>query len=290
MKRIVKSIYKIIPFKHALLKFIKTFWTPPQYLRNGLRFNGIIKIEIDNGKFFKMSNKMYAIENEFFWLGKSNDWEKQSLRIWETLCKGKSIIFDIGANTGIYSLIAKTVNPNCQVFAFEPQPNINRSLNENNQLNKLNITCEKVALSDTNGTASFFNYGDAAFTGNTTAGSLNKLHRPEDQHSIDVECQTLATYIEKNNLSKIELMKIDVETHEIEVINGMGKYLEQFKPIILIEIIDDKIGDYVFEKFSKLSYKFYYIDDIKGMSSTVNNLKHREYNNYILSPFELPFL
>lgn len=286
MKKIIKSLYNLLPLKYSILKFIKLFGIPQGRIRNALRFNGIVNVELESGESFDLYNREYTIESEFFWLGKTNPWEKESLKIWQKLCANKSTIFDIGANSGVYSLIAKTVNPNCSVFAFEPQPNIYNSLKENNNLNKFDIHCEQVALSDSNGEANFFNYGDTAFSGNTTAGSLNQQHRPNEQHSIIVKCQTLANYIESKKITNIDLIKLDVETHEIEVLNGMGNYLEKFKPTILIEIIDSKIGDKLHKMFSNLNYKFFYIDDVKGVLK-VDNLKQREYNNYILTQFEL---
>lgn len=36
-------------------------------------------------------------------------------------------------------------------------------------------------------------------------------------------------------------MKIDVETHEPEVLEGVGEYLKKFRPSLLIEILDDEI-------------------------------------------------
>lgn len=286
MKKIIKLVYQTIPFKHQLLKVIRFLVIPSKRIRDFLRFDGIVKVELDTGQSFNLLNKNYAIENEFFWLGKSNTWERESLKIWQKLCLNKSIIFDIGANTGVYSLIAKTVNVNCEVFAFEPQPNIYDSLQSNANLNKFNIYCEQIALSNANGKASFFNYGDSAFSGNTTAGSLNQKHRPNDQHSIIVKCQTLSDYIENKKIINIDLIKLDVETHEIEVINGMGTYLEKFKPTILIEIIDNKIGDELHKIFSKLDYKYFYIDDLKGVIK-VDDLKQRECNNYILTNHDL---
>ncbi|MBA4854111.1 FkbM family methyltransferase [Emticicia sp. BO119] len=287
MKNIIKRIYKLIPFKPHLFKILRAFWIPTKKIRSLLRFNGIVKINILDDLSFKMISNMYTIENEFFWLGQSNKWERESLNIWKKLCIGKDIIFDIGANTGIYSLIAKTINTDCKVYAFEPQPNIYKSLSENNTLNQFDIICEPIALSNINGVASFFNYGTSAFESNSTAGSLNKSHRPQNQSSIKVNCQTLESYITTNKLSKIDLMKIDVETHEVEVLEGMKDYLNKFKPIILIEIIDNTVGEKISEIFSKLGYNFFYIDEDKGIFN-VKDLKQRKHNNYILSQSKIP--
>ena len=103
MKKIIKLVYQTIPFKHQLLKVIRFLVIPPKRIRDFLRFDGIVNVELNTGQSFNLLNKNYAIENEFFWLGKSNPWERESLKIWQKLCLNKSTIFDIGANTGVYS-------------------------------------------------------------------------------------------------------------------------------------------------------------------------------------------
>jgi FkbM family methyltransferase len=52
---------------------------------------------------------------------------------------------------------------------------------------------------------------------------------------------TLDSFIEINQLQKIYLLKIDVESHEVEVLQGFERYIKQFKPSILIEILLKKL-------------------------------------------------
>lgn len=53
----------------------------------------------------------------------------------------------------------------------------------------------------------------------------------------------MAQYIESNDIKKIDLVKIDVEMHEPEVIEGFGKYLQLFRPVVFIEILTEKVAD-----------------------------------------------
>ena len=50
--------------------------------------------------------------------------EKELWENFENYIKEDSVIFDIGANTGIFSMIAKVYNNDCDIHSFEPQPNI----------------------------------------------------------------------------------------------------------------------------------------------------------------------
>ena len=129
-----------------------------------------------------------------FWQGfNSSSWELTSRKIWVELVKTQGVILDIGANSGIYSIIAKAINPLNRVIAFEPQPNIYEALLKNINANSFNIEAENYALSNQKGILPFYNFGEDSFTDyNTTAGSLNKDWNTNEQVSIDVEVKLLS--------------------------------------------------------------------------------------------------
>ena len=62
-------------------------------------------------------------------------WEKESLKIWKELCQTSDVILDVGANTGVYSLVAKAANPESRVIAFEPVKRTFDRLEHNNNIN-----------------------------------------------------------------------------------------------------------------------------------------------------------
>ena len=53
----------------------------------------------------------------------------------------------------------------------------------------------------------------------------------------------LDDYINQNKIKKIDLIKIDVEMHEAEVLEGFKVYLEKFKPIIIIEVLETSVAE-----------------------------------------------
>lgn len=70
-------------------------------------------------------------------------------------------VFDIGANIGIYSILAaKKCGPSGRVFAFEPVPELNSILSGNVQLHGLEktVTVKKVGISDAKGEKTFDYY------------------------------------------------------------------------------------------------------------------------------------
>lgn len=162
--------------------------------------------------------------------------ERESRRVWQRLARRSRNIFDIEANTGIYSILASVANPDAAVTAFEPLPNIFRVLELHSRLNGFEWCCNNLALGDSQGLAQFYNCGEQAFTGNTTAGRLNNSWRPVGQKSIEVRVTTLANYLERTGGPPPDLVKVDVEAYEVEVLCGCESLLQRHSPVFLMEI------------------------------------------------------
>jgi len=260
-------------FGFRLIKLLKFVYTPPIKYAKKLRFKGVFNVKTKKGNSFKLYNNAFLLETHIFWLGIDNyQWENKTREIWCDLSTKSNTIADVGANVGIFSVLAKANNPNAQVIAFEPQPNIFEILKKNN------------AISNTSGSVPFFNHGPNTFSdNNTTSGSLNKTWRPIDQNSIYVEAITLESYINTNNIEAIDLLKIDVETLEYEVLLGYGSFLLKHEPIIILEIQSKEIGSNIDSLLTIDLYLYYSIDESQGLVK-IDVLGTGEDNNYLLCP------
>jgi len=283
MKKIIKNIYKRIPFKRELFYLLKKIWSPPESVYQHLYFNGIIKVKVNYVQNFKMMHYGYPIENDLFWKGLYGSWEKQSVKLWIDLSKQSKIIFDIGANTGIYSMIAKAVNPNAEVHAFEPFESIYKKMVYNAGINDFQINTNCKAVSNYTGDGVLYTE-DADFAYSVTVNK-NLWVKDREPIKLDIKTITLKKYIEDNNITCIDLMKIDVETHEPEVMEGFVPYLRQFKPILLIEILNEEIAQKLNNYFDPKAYCFYNIDEQKGIRKTAMLLKS-DFYNYLIVPIE----
>ncbi|GAB4446646.1 MAG: hypothetical protein Fur0028_01260 [Bacteroidales bacterium] len=277
----LKTIYNYIPFKKEAFCLIRYFNLPEAIFKH-LIFKGIFKVKVENNS-FKMFHYGFQLENELFWKG-INSWEKESLRCWINEAKNSNIIFDIGANTGIYSLIAKSVNSNADVYAFEPVERVFEKFNKNVELNILKIKTYCLAISDKTGVSKIWDYKSE----HEYAASLVMPHvNPDIYISYNVQTITLDDFIEQNKIPKIDLIKIDVETHEPMVLEGYSRYFKIHKPKILIEVLYDNIGENIqsFIEKSEIFYNYYFIDEQRGLIK-VNDIKRRsdKYFNYLLVP------
>lgn len=240
MKTFLKLTYKIIPFKKQVFLILRSLWKPNPDIYKHFHFKGIITVPVNAESSFKIMHYGYQVENDIFWSGLTGEWEKASLDIWIKLSKNANVVFDIGANTGVYSLIAKTMNKNAAVYAFEPVKRVFEKLTANNQLNNFDINCFPLAASNYKGKANIYDT-DADHTYSVT---VNKNLNPETKNIqiSEIQTTTLDDIIEQEKISKIDLIKIDVETHEPEVLEGYKNHLLIHKPTILIEILTEEIG------------------------------------------------
>src|SRR5690349_11430049 len=90
-------------------------------------------------KFGDLPFKMYSrgddhIVNSFYY--KRNYQEHKDLDFFLHLVKRATVVLDIGANTGLYSILSARTNPAAAVYSFEPYPvNVTR-LRKNTALNE----------------------------------------------------------------------------------------------------------------------------------------------------------
>jgi FkbM family methyltransferase len=126
-------------------------------------------------------------------------------------------VIDVGANVGLYSLLlARLVEQNGSVLAFEPEPNLCAILRENCLSNDAtNIVLFQCALGRTSGLASF--HRSAFNSGNNRLGRASAGH---DAVEVKVEC-----FDDLQPDSKPDFVKIDIQGHELAALSGMERAL-----------------------------------------------------------------
>ena len=263
MRRVLKRMYGAIPGKRHLFKALRLLPLPPDVYRH-LHFHGMFSVAIpETGRRFQMLHFGYELENDLFWRGLYGNYESESMRIWVALCARAASIVDVGANTGVYSLVAKTVNPDALVTAFEPVERIYQKLVGNVRANGLDIKTHAVALSDQTGEGFYFDtltehVYSVAVNKNILAAGVPSVRRP-------LQTITFDDFIAANRLTRVDLMKIDVETHEPEVLEGFRAHLDAFHPDMLIEILDDDIAARLAAVLTGRRYLYFDINEAGGI-------------------------
>ncbi len=284
-KHLAKRLYDLMPFKQPLYTALRAMAHVPEPIYRHLHFKGAITVPISPTEEFRIMHHGHMIENEMFWQGLGG-WEKISIGLWTRLCRRSNVIFDIGANTGVYALVAQAVNPAALVVAVEPVERIFRKLEANIALNHWNIKAFHAAASDRTGTAVLFDMPSSEHVLSVSLeadwNSSNPQLRP-----VEVPCITVVDLLHRVDASSVDLLKIDVETHEPAVLKGFAEVLRRDRPTLLIELLNDEVALQVAQLVSGLDYVYYNIDEITWPPQRVDTLTKSKHFNFLICQREV---
>jgi FkbM family methyltransferase len=192
-----------------------------------------------------------------YWKGVCG-YESETVKIFLSLIRQVGTFVDIGANTGLYSLLGAVENPSCRVYCFEPVPRIFQALERNIRLNGLkNCRAYCQAVGDQDGDIAMFVPPGEIPTGATT--NPEATTRKNEPETITTSAVKLDSFIETQGISTIDLIKIDTETTEPMVLAGAKKTIGKFRPIIICEVLQGKTEDALHSAMNNYGYSYYWI-------------------------------
>jgi FkbM family methyltransferase len=126
-------------------------------------------------------------------------------------------VFDVGGNFGQSAVRFAHAFPDADVYTFEPVPHLFSALCVN--------TSKFRKIKGFN--LGFGDKRETAMIGLALNPGANSLHIAKDSaNTCKIELDTLDAFVQENNVARIDLLKIDVEGHEIPVIHGALASLE----------------------------------------------------------------
>jgi len=150
-------------------------------------------------------------------------YETFEMELFRRIVKENMTVLDIGANIGVYSLIAgRRVGPGGRVIAFEPEPTNFSLLKHNIGKNDLNnVTAYNIAIADVEGTMKLHlsesNKGHHSLVGGDSS---------DFSSSILVPVATGDKFLEDVNIKHVDVIKIDIEGAEPLALKGLAHTLE----------------------------------------------------------------
>lgn len=258
------------------------------FLEKKWRLSGIIKLNFDNLIFFMYSKCDDGIIEPLYY--NSSYIESNDLKVFTKFIGVKSVIFDVGANTGIYSLISGIVSKDAMIYSFEPNPINLIRLKKNIKLNSIkNITVVPKAVGSKKKKISFtIPEKDIISDTSSAIESFSKSsYKGEIQwKNIEVEQITIDSYCDNNKIQNLHMIKIDVEGYELSVLEGAKNIIKIHRPLILIETFLNKEKLTYLQNFVK-DYDYYiYLISSEGIIKIGQKFENNIGLNYLLLSYE----
>ena len=256
----LKRIRNIAFFNKLIRNLVKALLQKLQRLTFKWRVSGEVPIRFRDKKIFFYTQSDDGIADALFY---ERDYiEFPELNLFSQLAERSGTIVDIGANTGLYSIISAFFNPTASIIAFEPNASNIKRLKKNIDLNHLkNIQVVEQAAGDTVGNVSFtVPEGDVI---SDTSSVLPDFSKATYQGTIQWKevsvPQTSLNDFFKGYSGKVDLVKIDVEGYEMNVFQGAGEFFKAHTPVILCEIFLDDEKKKFFSEFLSTHQYFAYL-------------------------------
>lgn len=147
------------------------------------------------------------------------EWLRQNLR-------DGDVLYDVGANIGLYSLYAAKLRPSCRVFAFEPESHNFSSLCKNLLLNRVtNVTPCCFPLSDREAFEPFHVYDLQPGGALHSLGAPSSFRDEPPMATYGALSVTIDALVARYRLPPPNLVKLDVDGIEERILGGAGAVL-----------------------------------------------------------------
>ncbi len=257
---VFRAIFKITALRKHFYGVHKRFFKP-----SGV-FKGISKkIIYRNGIVLDLDINDWIQQNLYF----LDQYEEKEIRFLESLLKPGDLFIDVGANIGLFSLVASAIaGESGKVYAFEPYSKNFDKLLHHVHLNRLgNVVAERLAVSDKSGWIDIRANDDDNNDGMISA-YVDRYTSFETVPTIDLD-----QYIKDKIKQPIRFVKIDIEGGEYLAVKGMSTTLAKDHPVVMVEINPDILSKTSFtpamieDEFFRLQYSKYFLG-LKGQLLT----------------------
>jgi FkbM family methyltransferase len=237
----------------------------------GAPVNTTFRVAVEGLEFRYRLDSDDIFGSRLFWSGASN-FEPDTVPLFVKYARTAPRIVDVGAHTGFYTLLAAAANPACEIISFEPFAATFRRLTKNIEVNNLSTRCSalETAASDKSGTAS--------------------LRIPDDKSMVAIDPATGTSPIATTPVDAViprdgrtRLVKIDVEGHELAVLQGMTEILIDSHPVIFFECNPGGQASLIDQFLRGKGYRIFSIvhGDIRELQHLIPEDIPRQHHNFL---------
>lgn len=156
-------------------------------------------------------------------------WEPETFKVLEKYCKPGKTFIDIGAWNGVCSIYAALLG--ADVHAAEPDVTAQMYASGNIELNGVGIKLHPVGISGESGQA-FLGTNDEF------GNSMSSIVRKGDTRAVSIDTLTLEDFMGAAgiDITKVSLIKMDIEGGEVEALPQASRYLRKHKPTLYVSL------------------------------------------------------
>lgn len=203
------------------------------------------------------------------------------------LIPNDGVVIDVGGHSGQFTKVFSRLARNGHVYTFEPGDYAFSILKKTQFFHRWhNVTLIQKGLSTTTEQQEF--HVPLKGSGSIGFGISHIAPKTDQEKTRNRLTQTIQTmklddFITQEHIPRVEFIKIDIEGHEWQALQGMKETLARFKPGVMVELnatflsrFDASATD-VFAYFKDLGYEPYLLNDKQGTVSQPDTFINGDY-------------
>ena len=235
----------------------------------------------DGVEFVMLRPDRCEIAKELYWGGgrRPDPADALAIDLFARLAREADVILDVGAYTGIFTLVSSLANPDAEVHAFEVVPDVYQMLFANCVRNDVlyRVTLHHTGVGHDGQVVTFPATSEGSALPSFYAAGLTFNEGVRIRFgSLDHFCRSL------QEAGRI-LMKIDVEGTEGDIFDNGRAFFAKFRPDILCEVLPDSTSpSTLLDVLAPLGYN-YYLVRASGMTAEPSIVPDKEFRDWFLS-------
>jgi len=237
--------------------------------------NKVYKKRLHNN-FYMLLNPTEHIQQQLFWYGY---YEKEVGDLLKKMLRPNDVFIDIGANIGYFSLLAATFSPSVKVISFEPVKDLFKKMTKNISIN------DSKKIMAINAAVGEMNEERELYLSAPDNLGMSSFHQPENYSGRreKVEVISIDDWFKTSGITKIDLIKLDIEGSELIGLKGMRTVLEEQRPVLIVEINPETLSLFglkpldIYNYLSQLNFDGFLISE----NGKLENLDNKEISQII---------